>query len=231
MVNIGIDISAGSVFEPNGKTGVASLTANLLNKGAVIQGVKRDEAYLADRISDLGAVFSSNANNELSSFRIKSLSKPEILNEVILLSAGMIANPIYEEKVLARQKTVMISALLDKKADPDYIMSEEFTKRIYQGNPLGKLVSEKEIKSINSVDLKKFHQTYYRAKNTNVIIVGDLDQNNAVQIATELTKQLMRTSPVDLSIPPFVPLPIRPPEERIIRISHPSAQAHIANGD
>lgn len=230
MINIGIDIKAGSVFDPKGKVGVADFAANLLNKGALVQGVKKDEAYLSDKISDLGAVFKASVSNELTSIRMKSLSKATILDEVIAISAEMIANPSFEQKVLSREKSLAVSGLLESQTRPDYLMSEQFTKMLYQGNPLGKMASVEDIKKIDVQDLRKFHQSYYRAKNTNVIIVGDVSTENAIQIANRLTQKMPKGPELDMSVPTFKPLPVKPADVREVHIPHPSTQAHIQMG-
>ncbi len=230
MINIGMDINAGSVFDQKGKKGIADMTANLLNKGAVVDGVKKDEAFVSDKISDLGAVFNASVSNELTSIRIKSLSKKAILDEVINLSSQMIANPSFEQKVLSREKSLEISGLLESQTRPEYLMSEQFTKMLYQGNPLGAIASVAELKKIEVDDLRKFHQTYYRAKNTNVVIVGDVSTQDAVQIANRLTQKMPKGATVDLSIPAFKPLPVKTAKEREVHISHPSTQAHIQMG-
>jgi len=230
MINIGVDISAGSVFDPKGKGGVADFAANLLNKGAVIQGVKKDEAFLSDKISDLGAVFKASVTNELTSIRIKSLSKASILDEVITVSAEMIANPTFEQKVLTREKSLEVSGLLESQTRPEYLMSEQFTKMLYQGNPLGRIASVEEIKKIDAQDLRKFHQSYYRAKNTNVIIVGDVTTQGAVQIANRLTQKMPIGTETTMAVPAFKPLPVKPIEAREVHIPHPSTQAHIQMG-
>lgn len=230
MINIGMDINAGSVFDQKGKKGIADMTANLLNKGAIVDGGKKDEAFLSDKISDLGAVFTASVSNELTSIRIKSLSKKVILDDVINLSAQMIANPSFDQKVLSREKSLEISGLLESQTRPEYLMSEQFTKMLYQGNPLGSIASVAELKKIEIEDLRKFHQTYYRAKNTNVVIVGDVSSQDAVQIANRLTQKLPKGANVDLTIPAFKALPIKLTKDREVYISHPSSQAHIQMG-
>jgi zinc protease len=230
MINIGVDIKAGSVFDPKGKVGVADFAANLLNKGAMVQGVKKDEAFLSDKISDLGAIFNANVSNELTSIRIKSLSKSSILDEVISVSAEMIANPSFEQKILSREKSLEVSGLLESQTRPEYLMSEQFTKMLYQGNPLGKMPSVEDIKKIEVQDLRKFHQSYYRAKNTNVIIVGDVTAQIAIQIANRLTQKMPKGPDIELVVPPFKTLPVKSEKEREVHISHPSTQAHIQMG-
>jgi len=109
-------------------------------------------------------------------------------------------------------------------------MSEQFTKMLYQGNPLGSIASVAELKKIEVEDLRKFHQTYYRAKNTNVVIVGDVSSQDAVQIANRLTQKVPKGANVDLTIPAFKGLPIKLTKDREVYISHPSSQAHIQMG-
>jgi len=119
---------------------------------------------------------------------------------------------------------------LESQTRPEYLMSEQFTKMLYQGNPLGSIASVAELKKIEIEDLRKFHQTYYRAKNTNVVIVGDVSTQDAVQIANRLTQKLPKGANVDLTIPAFKALPIKLPKDREVYISHPSSQAHIQMG-
>lgn len=230
MLNIGMDIQAGSVFDPKEKSGVADMTANLLKKGAMIGGKKRGEAYIADKISDLGAVFSLNASSELTSIRIKTLSKEAILDEVIQHVSDIIANPVFDPKVLEREKALEISGLLESKMKPEFLLGEQFNKMMFQGNPLGTATTVLDIKNIQIEDLKKFHQTYYRAKNINVLIVGDASVATATNIANRLTQQMVKTSEVNLTIPPFKELPNRPLDQRMVNIAHPSQQAHIRIG-
>lgn len=230
MVNIGLNLNAGSVFDPKGKSSVADMTANMLNKGAMIQGVKRDEAYISDKIADLGARFGANVSAEKTSFQIRTLSKKELLNEVITQVSDLIAHPSFDPKILAREKSLAISGLLESQTKPEYILQEEFNKKLFQSNPLGTSTTVADIKAINVEDLKKFHQTYYRAKNTNVIIVGDTSLDEAIQIGNRLTNQLVKAGEVDLNISPLKPLQKLPLEAREVRIPHPSQQAHIQIG-
>ena len=110
MVNIGIDFPGGSAYDPLNKAGVADLTADLMNKGSKIKGKQKDEAYISDSLSDLGSMVSFNASNETSSVRIKTLSKPEILNAVVSQTSDMLAYPVFNQKILEREKALEIFA-------------------------------------------------------------------------------------------------------------------------
>ena len=230
MVNIGIDFPGGSAYDPSNKVGVADLTADLMNKGAKIKGKDKDESYIADSISDLGSMISFNASNETSSVRIKTLSKPEILNAVVSQASDMLAYPLFPQKILEREKALEISGLKESLTKPENIVGKQFKKLIYRDNPLGHEETIDSIKKINSEDLKKFHQMYYRASYMNVLIVGDVSRDKAIEIGTLLTQNLPTGQKLDMELPPLQPLPIADESQRVVKINHPSAQAHIQVG-
>ena len=230
MVNIGIDFPGGSAYDPLNKAGVADLTADLMNKGSKIKGKQKDEAYISDSLSDLGSMVSFNASNETSSVRIKTLSKPEILNAVVSQTSDMLAYPVFNQKILEREKALEISGLLESLTKPENIVGKQFKKMIYRDHPLGHEETIDTIKKITIEDLKKFHQMYYRASNMNVLIVGDVSRDKAIEIGTLLTQNLPTGQRIDVELPSLQALPLADESQRVVKISHPSAQAHIQMG-
>ncbi len=230
MVNIGIDFPGGRAYDPSNKVGVADLTAGLMNKGSRINGKEKDEAFIADSISDLGSMISFNASIETSSVRIQTLSKPEILNAVVAQASDMLAYPVMNSKILEREKSLEISGLLESMTKPEYIVGKQFKKMIYRENPLGNKETVESIKKIQIEDLKKFHQMYYRANYMNVLIVGDVSRDKAIDIATQLTQKLPTGQKVVVDLPPLLASPLADSSQRESKISHPSAQAHIQMG-
>ncbi len=230
MVNIGIDFPGGFAHDPKDRIGVANFTAELMNKGSRINGVEKNEAFIADSISELGSMVAFIPGKEMSSVRIKTLSTPEVLNPLISQASDMLAFPIFSKKILDREKAIEISGLLESQTKPEYIMAKQFKKMIYRDNPLGNEQSVNSIKSVSIDDLKKFHQTYYRADQMNVLIIGDVSREQAIDIGSKLTKNLPKTGTTKLLIPPLSPLPTQDLSQREIKIAHPSQQAHIQMG-
>jgi len=230
MVNIGIDFPGGFAHDPKDRIGVANFTAQLMNKGSKINGVEKNEAFIADSISELGSMVAFMPGKEMSSVRMKTLSTPEVLNPLISQASDMLAFPIFSKKILEREKAIEISGLLESQTKPEYIMAKQFKKMIYRDNPLGNEQSVNSIKNVSIDDLKKFHQTYYRADQMNVLIIGDVSREQAIEIGTKLTKNLPKTGASKLLIPPLSSLLTQELSQREIRISHPSQQAHIQMG-
>ncbi|BDW12136.1 peptidase M16 [Polynucleobacter sp. SHI8] len=230
MVNIGIDFPGGFAHDPKDRIGVANFTSLLMNKGSRINGVEKNEAFIADSISELGSMVAFIPGKEMSSLRIKTLSTPEVLNPLISQASDMLAFPIFSKKILEREKAIEISGLLESQTKPEYIMAKQFKKMIYRDNPLGNEQSVNSIKAVSIDDLKKFHQTYYRADQMNIMIIGDLSREQAIEIGSKLTKNLPKTGASKLIIPPLAPLPSQDVSQREIKIAHPSQQAHIQMG-
>ena len=230
MVNIGIDFPGGFAHDPKDRIGVANFTSLLMNKGSRINGVEKNEAFIADSISELGSMVSFIPGKEMSSVRMKTLSTPEVLNPLISQASDMLAFPIFSKKILEREKSIEISGLLESQTKPEYIMAKQFKKMIYRDNPLGNEQSVNSIKAVSIDDLKKFHQTYYRADQMNVLIIGDVSREQAIEIGSKLTKNLPKTGSPQLLIPPLTQLPNQEASQREVKIAHPSQQAHIQMG-
>ena len=230
MVNIGIDFPGGFAHDPKDRIGVSNFTAHLMNKGSKIKGVVKDEAYIADSISDLGSMISFAAGKELTSIRIKTLSTSEVLDPLVDQASDMIAFPVFNSKILEREKSIQISGLLESETKPEYILSKQFKKMIYRDNPLGNDQTVNSTKAIRLEDLKNFHQRFYRAGKMNVLIIGDVSREKAIEIATKLTSKIPSAPDTGLDIPPLTPLSTQDIEKREIKITHPSQQAHIQMG-
>jgi zinc protease len=230
MVNIGIDFPGGFAHDNKNRIGVSNFTSQLMNKGSKIKGANKDEAFIADSISDLGSMISFSTGKELTSVRIKTLSSSEVLNPLVEQVSDMLAYPIFNNKILEREKSIEISGLLESETKPEYILSKQFKKMIYRDNPLGNDETVNSIKVIQIEDLKKFHQTYYRANKMNVLIIGDLSREKAIEIAIKLTAKLPSGPEQGVEIPPLSPLTKQDIQKREVKISHPSQQAHIQMG-
>lgn len=230
MVDIGLDFSAGSVFDPRAKSGLADFTAGLLNKGSVLSGVPRNEAYIADKISDQGAIVSFSASSESANVRIRSLSRSDVLNSVVAQLADMLAYPVYDPKILEREKQRALSALKEEDTKPDVMLSKQFQRMVYQNHPFGFQETQNSIRSIRVEDLKRFHHDYYRASHANVLIVGALTKERAIQIANQLTAKLPKGPELSFAIPAVDQLPKKLAAQREVRLASQSQQAHIQIG-
>lgn len=230
MVDIEISIDAGDRYDPSGKSGLADMIAALMSYGARGDKGILTEAQIADEIADLGANIGISASGERIVMRIRSLSRKDLRERAVQLAATMLSSPLYDIKILEREKQRFITNLLESQTKPEFTLERRFRKMVYGNNPLGESPTVKSIGAINVADLQQFHKTFYRGDRMIVSIVGDVSRTQAEEIVQGLLQKIPASGPVIAPLPILPRSPVEPLSEREIQIPFDSQQAHIAMG-
>jgi len=230
MVDIEISIDAGDRFDPTGKSGLASMTAELMSYGARSSKGALSEAQIADEIADLGANFGISVGGERAVIRIRSLSRKDLCDRAVQLASAMLSAPTYDAKILEREKQRAITGLLEAETKPESVLERRFRKSVYGNYPLAESPSVKSVGSVSISDLARFHQQFYRGDRIIVSIVGDVSPAEANEIVEVLLKNVPQSGAAIPALPQFERSPIEPLASRQIYIPFDSQQAHIAMG-
>ncbi len=230
MLDIEISIDAGDRFDPTGKSGLASMTAELMNYGARSSKGALSEAQIADEIADLGANFGISVGGERAVIRIRSLSRKDLRDRAVQLASAMLSAPTYDAKILEREKQRAITGLLEAETKPESVLERRFRKSVYGNYPLSESPSVKSVGSVSVSDLARFHQQFYRRDRIIVSIVGDVSPAEANEIVEVLLKNVPQSGVAIPALPQFERSPIEPLASRQIYIPFDSQQAHIAMG-
>ena len=222
MLDVQIDFAAGSVRDPEGKSGVAALTSGMLDLGAA----DLDEREIASRLADVGAVLSGGADIERASLHLRTLSADDRRLPALALMRSVLVAPQFPAEVLAREKARTIAGLKESAIRPEVIAARTFWRLLYPGHPYGRDVTPESVASIGRDDLVEFHRQHYTAANASVTLVGDLSRAQAQALAEELTAELPAGGAATPGAPPVVPS-TTPVEERV---AHSAAQAHVLIG-
>ena len=220
IVDIQVDFAAGSAYAPAGKSGLAGLTAGLLDAGTR----QRDENVLADRFADLGARFGASAETDRASITLRTLSNATEREAAIDLLAEVIQQPAFPQAVFERERARAIAGLKEAETQPGYLVERAFGEAVYGQHPYGRSASEASLAGLTRADVVAFHREFYVAAAAHVAIVGDLSRAQAEAVAERLTRQLPKGAP-----PAALPAPTLP-EAKVVRVPHPAAQAHVLIG-
>lgn len=220
ILDVRIDFVAGGARSPEGKSGVASLTAGLLEAGAG----DMDEERISARLVDLGAQLSSSSDHDMASVTLRTLSSAEEKTGALALLRAVLSAPTFPDAVLAREKTRTIESLKEADTRPDAIAGKRFAQALYPGHPYGNVATPDSVAKITRDDLVAFHQAHYVARGAVVSIIGDLARDEAEIIAAQLTEAL----PTGAGAAPLPPVAL--PQRETIRLPHPAAQSHIHIG-
>jgi zinc protease len=230
MLDIQVDWFAGSVADPVNKLGLASMTASLIDKGSKVGQRVILESETSDYLANLGASLSFGAGAEKASMRLRTLSDEKRRNELIKLAADILKEPIFDQKIVMREKSRVISAIKESNLKPEFILSKEFNRQIYGDHPFGKTPTVDTIQSITSADMMNFYKSRYAVQGAKVTIVGDISK----QEADLIIGRLMSTLPLNVKVLTMVPevklFEKKSLEQKIIKISHAAQQAHISIG-
>jgi zinc protease len=230
MVDIEVSIDAGDRYDPIGKSGLADMTAGLMNYGVRGEQGMLSEAQIADEIADLGANISLSVSGERTILRIRSLSRKDLRDRAVKLAAAMLSSPTYEVTILEREKQRTISNLLEAQTKPEFMLERRFKKSVYGNYPLGNTPTTKSIAAIGKNDLIQFHQQFYRSDRMIVSIVGDVDKAQATEIMQALLQKIPQSGAPIAKLPELPRSPVEPLAQRETQIAFDSQQAHIAMG-
>jgi zinc protease len=223
MLDVAVNVPAGSGFDTAEKSGLAGLTHQLLDSGA--EGLSEDE--ISRGMADVGAQFGGSFDQDRSSISLRTLSNAAERDKALDIMARVLQHPVFPEAILAREKVRLIAALKEAETKPESIAEKAFQKAVFATHPYA-LIESGEIDSVEKItvqDLSDFYRAHYQASNAVVAIMGDATRAQAENIAQQLTAQL--PSAVAANTLPNVVMQIPPSEQRI---SHPASQSHILIG-
>ena len=230
MVDIEISIDAGDRYDPDGKSGLADMTAALMNYGVRSGKGVLSEAQIADEIADLGANIGLSVSGERAILRIRSLSRKDLRDRAVQLAAAMLSAPIYDPKIVEREKQRTITSLLEAETKPEFVLEKRFKKSVYGSYPLADTPTAKSIAAVSPTDLKQFHKQFYRGDRMIVSIVGDVDPTQANEIVRGLLTSVPESGAPIAKLPELAKSPVEPMDKREIQIPFDTQQAHIAMG-
>lgn len=171
LVQINLVIQAGANDDPEGKFGLASFTAAMLDEGAA----RRSALEIADAVDFLGAVLTTSSSFDASAVR---LNVPVArLQEALPILADVVLRPTFPQPDLERLRQERLTSLLQARDDPQSIAGMAFNRIVFGPRHrfgTGAIGTESTIKSFTVDDLRRFHSTYYAPAASALIVSGDV---------------------------------------------------------
>ncbi|WP_294767540.1 pitrilysin family protein [uncultured Rhodoferax sp.] len=229
MVDVQIDLDAGSRRDPADKPGLANLTAAGTANGvrATTTEPALDEHQLGEAWADLGASFGGSVSADRMSFALRSLTYPDLLDKAVRLAARQLGEPSFPEAPWLRDRPKLIASLKEADTRPATLAGRAFSQAVYGTHPYGWEMNEAGLLRTSVADMRALHARAVRACDAKVSIVGALNRAQADALVTQLFARL----PAGRCTPqPAVPevQPLAAASEQ--RIPFASAQAQVLLG-
>ena len=226
LVEVRLNVMRGWASDPGDKPGTAALTADLLDEGAggmnALEIAEATEAIGA-RL-DTGSFFDGTF---VSLNVLTSQLKPglDLMNKVAL-------KPTFPGAEFERVRQNYLGRQQQESRQPRQQAIKEFQKRIFgethpYSQPFSGSGTEESLAALTREDLVAFHQANFHPGNAAIVVVGDLDMQQAkASISAAFGGWAPGTAPV-VAVPPVAPYA----GPRVVVIDKPGAgQSYILGG-
>ena len=198
LVNINALIRTGTMYDPEGKEGVADLTAYVMRTGGT---EKLNSTEFDSRLDFMAA--SATITMSLDSAQVSFSVLNKDLDKGLDLLAQIIIQPAFEQKKLELAKELKKEDLRRLQDDPQRLVFREFNRLIYRGNSRGRFPSPKSLGNIERDDLIKFHHRFFQPNNIMFAVTGDITKEQAIdKIRHYFGEWKVESSPVPTALPP-----------------------------
>jgi len=202
LVTVLVGIRAGSVNDPPGKVGLASLTAEVLRTGgsAALDGDALDVA-----LESRGAQLSAESDEEMTWIRLSVL--PEDAEWGLGVLRDLLTAPAFPQPRLEEAASRFAVALRQRLDVPMNVAQALFPQLVYgKGNPWGWTATEATLAAITPADLHAFHERFYTAGNLRAAVIGDLDREEAERLMRSTLGQLPAEPAPEIDLPAVEPV-------------------------
>ena len=217
-------LRSGSVADPAGKQGTASLTASLLRKGTAT----RSADQLSTDIDSIGMLYSANAMLDYTSINIDFLKKDQAT--ALALLTDVVLHPKFPADETTKLLAQQVDAVRSSKDNPQAVLGSYYRAFLYGQHPYGRPVNgdENSLKAITRDDILAFYKTNYTPGNAILAVSGDFDAKAMRTAVQDSFGAWQGKAPAPVVLPSLVSVKGR----RLLLVDKPDAtQTYYAMGN
>ncbi|HEC99869.1 MAG TPA: insulinase family protein [Proteobacteria bacterium] len=223
LVYMHLVIKAGSLLDPEGREGLAALTAEGLLTGTR----RRTAARISEEIEFTGGALVVQAQKDYTAITLNVLKKA--LPTGLEIMSDVLTQPAFRPKEIAKKKEEFKARIHKEEEDPGTLahktfLAELFNKRFY-GQPL--LGTEKSISGLTKKDLMGFYQERLSRSRVICAVVGQITERELMPLWEKYLGSWPETS---IETPINVPSDSKGGGGRIKKMDRDLTQANIVLG-
>ncbi len=188
---------SGSLYEPSGKEGLASLTMRMLKAGGT-KTLSPDD--LEDKLDFLGSTISSFGGLEFSQIRFWTLKKN--FHETWKILIDMLYNPGFDADRFETEKKKDLEMIRRRFDYPSSLGMYLFQELVYGKDfPEARRTTSASINGIALDDVKAFYENNIRNIEVIAAFTGDFKQQEVLSLLKESFQDWKASAPADLDLP------------------------------
>jgi predicted Zn-dependent peptidase len=220
-VSIAAYVLAGSRLESAAEAGVAHFMEHITFKGTTAYPSTR---AISEAIEGVGGSFNAATDRESTVYwvRVPRREAPRAMDVL----GELIVRPVLDAKEIEGERTVIIEEIRSYQDDPAEYAQILFQTALFGDGPLGREIcgDEAGIRALPETTIRDFWRTTYRPGNTVIAVAGDIDHEQAVDLAGAAF------GTGNGPIPGFDPAPLLPAGERARLSKRQTSQAQLVIG-
>jgi zinc protease len=178
VVQVSLQVRCGTGDDPEGKGGLANLTARLLDQGTRT----RTATELAEAFEQLGTVVRVAVGPDDTGVGVHFLSRN--LQPTLSLLAEMIITPRLDSADFERERSLQLAGLLQGPDDVSWLAHRALPVVMFgRAHPYGKPSEgySETVKRLSLDDVRAFHAREFGPKGATLIVTGDVDPGNLMR--------------------------------------------------
>jgi zinc protease len=172
VVNLRLEVNAGYAADQFAIPGAAKLAMDMLDEGTT----RRTALEISDELKSLGAGLYAYSSLDSSIVGVSALTPT--LDQVLDIYADVILNPSFPESDFQRLQKQRLAGIEQEKTEPFLMALRVFPRFLYgkdhaYGTPWTGSGTEASVAKLTPADMRKLHDTWFKANNATLIIAGD----------------------------------------------------------
>jgi zinc protease len=174
-------LTAGGLFDPDDKLGLADFTASSLMRGSQ----KRDFQEIYEALESIGASLGIGGGTHTTVFRGRALA--EDLPVIVDLLGEVLRQPAFPPEHIEKLRAQLLTSLAIRAQDTNDMASLVFDQLVYDGHPYSRPQDgyPETIQAIQRADLQSFHAEHYGPNGMVIAVVGAVEASRVVDIISQ----------------------------------------------
>ena len=171
LISVELALRSGSVADPQGKEGVAFLTASLLRKGTA----SRSSEQVSSDLDFIGMQYDSRADQDSTHLSADFLKKD--LDSALAVLGDVVLHPTFPDDEVKKKIAQQQDSVRSAKDNAGQVMQLYFMKFLYGDHPYGRPAygDERSLANIRRDDIAGFYRENYTPGNAVIAVSGDFD--------------------------------------------------------
>jgi len=225
-VSVTLTVLSGYASDPADLTGLASLTADVVQEGTKTRTSKE----IRRQVFGMGGSLTAGVSQDFTALSVRGLS--EFAPQLIDLVADVAMNPTLPADEIAILKQQRLQNVMQQKASPQFLSNQMFRRALFGDHPYARTTeTEATLNAMDRAKIEAFHRSHYRPTNAFLLVVGAVDPTAIVAVAEKTFSGWARGPGSDVPRPAF-PAPPSLTGRKLIFVQRPnSIQSSISVGN